>query len=257
MAKMIAAQRQQKIIELLDESGGYKIADLAKTFNVSKETIRRDLIHLNEIGALQKSYGGAVPNYEFHSIAVSDKLNANQNAKMTICQKALEYIPDNAIIYLDTGSTLTCLAKLLSERTGITIITNSFSAANALINAKCAVYLTGGQLNSRNQSMEGYQTTNFLNTIKVEIAFLGTTGFDQHQGPTTIDFLDAQAKQTIIRNAKKNIVLADSSKATLTAMNQYASWHEIDYFITDSNIPPKVAEYLREMTTVVLTDFHQ
>lgn len=252
MSKMIAAQRQQKIVELLNENGAYKLADLAKEFNVSKETIRRDLILLNESGAIQKSYGGAMPNYELQPTAVTEKMSTNQDLKVSVCHKALEMIPSQTIVYLDTGSTMTCLAKMLALRNDVTIITNSLSVANAMNNANCPVYLTGGQLNTRNQSLEGYQTTNFLQSVKVEIAFLGTSGFDQHEGPTTIDFLDAQSKQTIMRNAKKTIVLTDSSKASLTAMHQYASWNEIDCLITDNGLSKEIIEELTEHTDIVL-----
>ena len=164
----------------------------------------------------------------------------------------MEFIPENAVVYLDTGSTTACLASLLRTKVGLTIITNSLSAANALIDSKCTVHVTGGQLNSLNMSFEGYQATNFLSTIKVEIAFLGTTGFDRHNGPTTIDFLDAQVKQTIIHNSKKNIVLTDSSKARLTAMSQYANWREIDYLISDDGLPERTIKQLKECTNIVI-----
>lgn len=254
MAKLIAAQRQQQIVELLNENGGLKIAELAERFGVSKETIRRDLIRLNEAGAIQKSYGGAVSNYEFHSANVADKMVANQEIKMKICQRALGFIPENAIVYLDTGSTVTCLASLLKHRSDLTIITNSLSVVNAMLGTNCVVYMTGGELDSRNQSFGGYQTTNFLSTIKVELAFLGTTGFNQHHGPTTIGFLDAQSKQMAVQNAKKRIVLTDSSKSTSTALNQYASWKEIDCLIIDTDIDKKVLKNVRSETQVVLVD---
>lgn len=252
MAKKIAAQRQKEIIELLEKNGGYKLTELAEIFQVSKETIRRDLIHLNEIGAIQKKYGGAVSAYEFHSQSVSSKFGANTELKQRICEKAAMMVPDNAVVYLDTGSTAACLAKLLSERVGLTIITNSLSVAEAFLGSQCTVHVTGGQMNSLNMSLEGYQTTNFLSTIKVELAFLGTTGFDQHNGPTTIDFLDAQVKQTILHNSKKNIVIADSSKANLTAMSQYATWHEIDSLISDYHLPEETKKRLSEFTDVII-----
>lgn len=251
MAKKIAAQRQKEIVDLLEENGGYKLSELADLFHVSKETIRRDLIHLNEIGAIQKKYGGAVSSYEFQSQSVSSKLDANLSLKQKICEKALEFIPENSVIYLDTGSTVACLAKLLRSRVGLTIITNSLSAAESLIGSQCTVHVAGGQMNSLNMSLEGYQATNFLSTIKVEIAFLGTTGYDQHNGPTTIDFLDAQVKQTILHNSKKNIVLSDSSKAKLTAMSQYATWHEIDCLISDDGLPEDTIEKLKEHTKII------
>ena len=158
------------------------MTELANIFNVSKETIRRDLIHLNEIGAIQKKYGGAVSAYEFQSQPVSMKLEKNHDLKERICRKALEFIPQNSIIYIDTGSTCTCLASMLKQYEGLTVITNSLSAAEALVDSKCMVHVAGGQLNSLNLSFEGYQTTSFLGTIKVELAFMGSTGFDQHNG---------------------------------------------------------------------------
>ena len=106
-------------------------------------------------------------------------------------------------------------------------------------------------MNSLNLSFEGYQTTNFLGTVKVETAFFGTTGFDQHNGPTTIDFLDAQAKQTILHNSKTSIVLTDSSKATSTALSQYATWQEIDYLISDDGLPKETISKLGEYTQII------
>jgi DeoR family fructose operon transcriptional repressor len=251
MAKKIAAQRQKEIVELLEKNGGYKMTELAEIFQVSKETIRRDLIHLNEIGAIQKKYGGAVSAYEFQSQPVSAKSEKNHALKEKICKKALEFIQDNSVIYLDTGSTCACLASMLSKREGLTIITNSLSVAQALIGSKCIVHVAGGQMNSLNLSFEGYQTTNFLGTVKVETAFFGTTGFDQHNGPTTIDFLDAQAKQTILHNSKTSIVLTDSSKATSTALSQYATWQEIDYLISDDGLPKETISKLGEYTQII------
>ena len=137
MAKKIAAQRQKEIVELLERNGGYKMTELANIFNVSKETI-------------QKKYGGAVSAYEFQSQPVSMKLEKNHDLKERICRKALEFIPQNSIIYIDTGSTCTCLASMLKQYEGLTVITNSLSAAEALVDSKCMVHVAGGQLNSLN-----------------------------------------------------------------------------------------------------------
>ena len=249
--KILAAQRQQKIVEMLKEDGSVKLAELAETFQVSRETIRRDLIHLNETGAITRSYGGAVNNMEFHSIPVAEKINTNQDVKYRICRKALEYIPEGSVLYLDAGSTVSCLASLLGGRSDLTIITNSLSAVNALTDTGCQVYVAGGQFNARNLSFEGLQTARFLETIKVGIAFLGSTGFAHHQGPTTIDFMDSQVKQTIIGNAQRKIVLADSTKSRSTALNEYAKWRDIDLLITDSGIEDAMREELGRYTEVL------
>lgn len=249
--KILAAQRQQQIVELLKEDGSVKMSDLAEKFQVSKETIRRDLIHLNETGALTRSFGGAVNNFESRSISVSDKITQNQDLKTLICQKALELIPNDSVVYLDTGSTVTYLASFLKSRNDLTIITNSLSSINALVGTGCQVYVAGGQLNMRNLSFEGLQTAHFLETIKVGIAFLGSTGFAQHHGPTTIDFMDLQIKQTIIQNAHRNIVLADSSKSRSTALNEYTKWKNIDLLITDRGIEESIKEEITRVTEVI------
>jgi DeoR family fructose operon transcriptional repressor len=254
MGKIIAAERQKEILKLLHDNGSVKIGQLAEQFQVSRETIRRDLSYLNEIGAAQRSHGGATSIYEFGNIPIETRINKNADLKTRLCEKALEFIPQTGVIYLDAGSTMVHMAKLLSQRSGCTIVTCSLSAANVLIGSDNATIITGGQLNSSNMSAEGFQATNFINNLKVAVSFLGTNGFEQHNGPAVSDFADAQTKQAIIPNSKMNIVISDSSKAFTSALVQYASWRDIDYFITDSDLPKDLYESLSEVTNVIMVE---
>lgn len=254
MGKLIAAERQKEILKLLHDNGSVKIGQLAEQFDVSRETIRRDLSYLNEIGAAQRSHGGATSMYEFGNIPIETRINKDADLKTKLCEKALEFIPPTGVIYLDAGSTIVHMAKLLAQRSGCTIVTCSLSAANVLINSDNTTIITGGQLNSANMSAEGFQTTNFINNLKVAVSFLGTNGFEQHRGPAVSDFADAQTKQAILPNAKLNIVISDSSKASTSALVQYASWRDVDYFITDSDLPKPLYDMISEMTNVILVD---
>lgn len=101
---------------------------------------------------------------------------------------------------------------------------------------------------------DGFQATDFISKVKVDIAFLGTNGFEQHNGPSGTDFLDIQAKQAIIKNSKMNVVISESRKATYSALIQYASWRDIDYFITDNDLPLSYKTKLEEMTSVICVD---
>lgn len=253
MAKLLAEERQNKIVTLLNENGSFKMADLAELLNVSKETIRRDLIMLNEQGRVKKSYGGAV-SFELKTKTMLSRIDTNLHIKNAICKKALEYLPNQGVIYLDTGSTVTCFASMLHERNGLTIITNSLSVVNALVGSNNTVIITGGQLNSTNMSMEGYQASNFLSTVKFELAVFGTNGFEGHKGPTTCDFLDLQTKQITIDNAKSSIVLTEGIKGSTTSLTQYTSWHNIDYLITDKSLPENIIPSLEESTALVIVD---
>lgn len=254
MGKLIAAERQKEILKLLHDNGSVKIGQLAEEFQVSRETIRRDLSYLNEIGAAQRSHGGATSIYEFGNVPIEPRINKDADIKIKLCEKALEFLPQTGVIYLDAGSTIVHLARLLSQRTGCTIVTSSLSAANVLINSDNTTIITGGQLNSSNMSAEGFQTTNFINNLKVAVSFLGTNGFEQHKGPAVSAFADAQIKQAIVPNSKLNIVISDSSKASTSALIQYASWRDIDYFITDSALPKPIYDTIKEMTHVILVD---
>lgn len=253
MSKTIAADRRRQITDTLGETGSIKIPDLAQRFGVSKETIRRDLIFLEEKGLLQKSHGGAITtdNYEFDTIAVEKRIGKNYETKMLICKKALSLLSEQAVVFVDTGSTMHCMAELLCVKTKLTIITNSLSAANVLIKSKNHVILTGGKLNPETMATDGLQTMDFLSRIKVDVAFLGSSGFEQHDGPSGTDFSDIETKRTILKNAKTGIVVADSQKASYSALMQYASWRDIDHFVTDANLPDGFKKKLNEVTNVI------
>ena len=104
MGKIIAAERQKEILKLLHDNGSVKIGQLADYFEVSRETIRRDLSYLTEIGAAQRSHGGATSIYEFGNIPIETRINKDADIKTKLCEKALEFIPQTGVIYLDSGN---------------------------------------------------------------------------------------------------------------------------------------------------------
>lgn len=254
MGKLIAAERQKEILKLLSDNGSVKIGQLADRFEVSKETIRRDLDHLNLMGYLERSHGGATSVFEYGNISTEKRISKDAEVKKKLCEAALSYLPSSGVIYLDSGSTIAHLAKLLAQRSGNTIITPSLSSANILANSDNTIILIGGQLNPSNMSTEGFQNISFINSLRVSASFLGTNGFEEHNGPASSEFSDAQTKQAIVPNSHMNIVITDSSKATMSALIQYTSWRNIDVLITDTKLPQNLYQKISEMTEVVLID---
>lgn len=252
MTKRNAAERQAQILELLSNNGTMKAVELADHFHVSRETIRRDLIALNNAGTAKKWFGGVLPVHDFKISSVDSRLAERQEQKIQICKKALEFIPDRAILYIDTGSTALCMARLLRARSGYTVISCSLPVINELADSKNHVIATGGSVNSQTMSMTGMQTIEFLDSIKMDLAILGSSGFDRHKGPTTNDFDDGQIKKMAVRNACASIVIADSQKASYSSLKQYAGWHEIDHLITDSEFSEDTLHMLNEQTHVVV-----
>lgn len=226
-----------------------KIIDLANYFHVSRETIRRDLIVLNEAGSIKK---WVVPAYDFETRPVDARMKEREDSKAAICEKAFEILRDRSVLYLDTGSTVLCMAKRLKNSSGHTIITNSIPVINELIGSDNQLIVTGGSINQRVMSVMGAQTISFLECIKIDVAILGSSGFGRHKGPTSNTFEDCQIKTTAIQNAQTSIVLADSSKSTYSSLTQYASWRDIDYLITDSELPEEMQKQLEELTAVII-----
>lgn len=252
MTKLITAERRNKIAEMIISNGSIKVGELAKAFDVSTETIRKDLIFLDKKGIVKKSHGGALSSLEFIEKPLEDRNMENYEAKLAIANEALSFIKDNSVIFIDAGSTALCLAKLLYLKKGLTIITNSVSALNVLANSKNIVHMSGGQLNNTTMALEGFGASNFLSKIKVDIAFLGSSGFKGHNGPTSIDFSDAEVKSIMIKNAKQTVVLADSKKAYSTAMVEYALWKNIDFLITDDKINLNDAKEIQKQVSLII-----
>lgn len=251
MARLSSQKRQEQIIELLNNNGSMKVTELANYFSVSRETIRRDLNILSEEGSIKKGFGGALAANDFTTLPIDSRLQERHHEKMRIAQEALSYIPDHGIIYLDTGSTTLSLAMSMKHLSGYTVITNSISVVNTLIESNNRVIFLGGECDPEIMGTSGTQTSAPLRTLRIDVAFLGTTGFEHHNGPSTNSFSDAQVKACAIACAQNSIVLSDSRKSGYSSFTQYATWEDIDYLITDSNLPDTTRSKLSDLTTVV------
>lgn len=252
MARLNAQKRQEQIVELLNNNGSMKATELAEFFSVSRETIRRDLNLLSENGSIKKGFGGAIAVNDFTTLPIDSRLQDEHDAKMRIAQKALSFIPEHGIIYLDTGSTTLSLAITLKNLSGYTVITNSISVLTTLIESKHHLIFLGGECNSEIMATTGVQVTDLLKTLRIDIAFLGTAGFEKHNGPATNAFTDGQIKTCALSCAQTRIVLSDSRKAKYSSFQQYASWNDIDYLITDTDLPQSSLNTLKDSTNVIL-----
>lgn len=254
MKKSSAAERQAQIVDLLSINGTMKIVDLANHLNVSRETIRRDLIELSETGAVKKWFGGAISTQEkqdFSILELNKKMKINATAKMQICQKVLDLIPPQSVIFVDNGSTTLWLARYLKQLSGYTIITTSIPVINTCINSSNKLIITGGVVDPLIMSAMSAPTLDFLKHLKTDVAILGSSGFKLNDGPTGNNFEYSHIKKAVIKNAQTSIVLADSSKATYSSLVQYADWKEIDYLITNSDIDSDIRKKIESKTNVI------
>lgn len=248
----MALERQNKILQLINSNGSVRAADIAKAMDVSTETIRKDLVALHKRGLLVKKFGGAVAVHEFGEQPVDARAMENQEAKNAIAARALDFIDGNSVIFIDSGSTLLCFAKAFPAGKGLALVTNSFKAVEYLVKSNNSVFFVGGEVSETTMATSGMWASYSLNTMKIDVAFLGTSGFQSHNGPCSKTFSDIQFKTEVLKNSRRTIVLADSSKFTTNAISMYAEWSDIDMLITSEGAPNELMEAVKAQTDVVV-----
>lgn len=254
MKKSFTAERRNEIAQQLLKDGNIKVGELADKFNVSTETIRKDIIYLEEQGLAQKSYGGAIASKGLLERPVSVKEIENMDIKSDIALAAMRMIPNNSIILLDAGSTTYALAKLLSLKSDLTIFTNSVNIMNLLCTTNNKVFCFGGQIRGSSKASVGDWAIQELSTIRIDVAFMGTDGFQNFDGPSTASFEESQFKRAIVDHSDKTIVLTDNSKFTNTSLFRVCEWNRIYALITnesnDENYS-KLKEKIEKQTTFI------
>ncbi len=246
-------RRRDELAEVLLRDGHINASEQAALFGVSHETIRKDIIYLENIGLARKGYGGAVVSPEEAEQSFSEKYVENQDQKRRIAVAARACIEEGDAILLDSGSTVYALARLLCvQPAGVTVFTNSLKAAQLLQEGGVHTYLLGGRVRASSGAVTGTWALEQLSQIRVQKAFLGTSGFARRQGPCIESFEEAQIKQAMMACAQQKILLGDSGKARRSTLIQYACWQELDMMITDRGLDEEtgkeIAQHVRVMT---------
>lgn len=244
-------KRRNEILEELGRDANVSVNALAEKFDVTTETIRKDLRFWEEKGVLRKTHGGAVFSAEDTVRHISKRLVENVDAKNLLAEKALEYIPERGVIFLDSGSTMLCLAKRVSILSGLTIVTNSIIIANTLSESKNTVLLAGGRVWGETLGTVGLWATSALASIRLDVAFIGCSGIIGFDGPTVEGLADAEVKRTVLSRARLSVALADSEKFKTSGLISFCTWKDIGLLITNADADPAVCAEIGEHTEVV------
>jgi DeoR/GlpR family transcriptional regulator of sugar metabolism len=245
-------ERRSYIEKRLAAEGSIRVAELARLFGVSSETIRKDLLFLEEKGLAVKAYGGALALGGASEPSFTEKSVTHIEEKKRIAQAALMSIESGMSLILDSGSTLFILAQALAIKKDITVFTNGLKAAQLLDEYGITTYVLGGQVRHNSNAIVGSWAKRSLSEIRVDLTVLGTSGFRDRGGPCVENFVEAELKCAMRDAGNRVIVLGDSSKAQAQAVIEFADWSDIDELITDHNIGSDVLEKIKEKTTVTV-----
>ncbi|MBE6730819.1 MAG: DeoR/GlpR transcriptional regulator [Ruminococcaceae bacterium] len=208
-------ERQQNILNLLHENGKISVNKLSKILNYSEMTVRRDLTKMEKAGLLKRSHGMALEN-DIQSQPITTRSFAQDGEKRTLSKEASKYLSDNITVFLDSSSTCIYLIPYIAEKKNITIFTNSVQVLLSAANFHIPCYLTGGKYFEKDMCLLGPQAEKFAENINADIAFFSCAGYTE-DGKITDDSEEQTAvRLAAMKNAKKIIMLFDSTKKNLT-----------------------------------------
>ncbi|MDD7795713.1 DeoR/GlpR family DNA-binding transcription regulator [Clostridium sp. 'White wine YQ'] len=237
-------ERRNEIFNIISIEPKVSVKKLSNILGVSEVTIRKDLSALEEEGVLKRTHGGAV---QMASSSIEKRLSFRQNEKQRIAEEASKLVLPGETILLEAGSTNTVLAKEISKKSGVHIITNSLYITYMLKDTlQVKVTLLGGELQQDSEAMVGPLTTLSLSKIAVDKAFIGMDGFSEKLGFTCGDFFRAEVGKEMCKRAEKTIVLADSSKFDNIGVTPVVELNDVYMVISDKDITKEKLSILKK-----------
>lgn len=257
---MYAEERRRQIASLTAVEGRVNVTELSQRFEVTAETIRRDLAVLDQDGVVHRVHGGAVATQSFQTaeFSLDARSRSAQPAKSAIARAALDFLPEpGGSLFLDSGTTINAMASLIGDRASQSrwsIVTNSLPSALDLASKNAPdVQLLGGSVRAITQAVVGDTALRALALLRADVAFIGTNALTLDHGLSTADSQEAAVKAAMVTNAHKVVVLCDSTKLGNDYLVSFATTSDIDVLITDDNAPSSILDALRAREIEVVT----
>ncbi|MDY0909446.1 DeoR/GlpR family DNA-binding transcription regulator [Microbacterium sp. CFBP9034] len=251
---MYATERQEQIELTLAVDGRVSVVELADRFDVTTETVRRDLAQLESSGALRRVHGGAVAADRASTTEppLVERLQRHSAAKSAIGRRAVAAVADGfrGSVFLDAGTTTaavaTHLAPLVSAGS-IEVVTHALTLASALAaTPNAALTLIGGRVRGLTAAAVGADTVRAIESMRPDVAFIGTNGVSAGFGLSTPDPDEAAVKRAIVRSARRVVVVADAEKLGRELLVGFAPLAEVDVLVTDAAPDPELSAALSD-----------
>lgn len=240
---MLAEDRLEKIVSLVNEHGSITATELMQLLDASESTIRRDLTRLAQLGRIVKVHGGATAvNRTVVSAdqTVYEKYSVHLEEKTAIARFAATLIGPDDFVYIDAGSTTERLVDFITE-TRTTYFTNSISVAHTLLSKGCRVLVPAGELKPVTEALVGEQTVETLRRYHFTVGFFGANGATPDEGFTTPETGEALVKSTALVQTLRPYVLCDSSKFSMVSPVTFADFD--DATVVTDTLPSGLEDY--------------
>lgn len=250
---MLPLERKQQIIDIILKENTIYVSDLSKKFDVTEETIRRDLEKLENEGILTRTYGGAVINkHTKEDLPFSTRNTLNKDIKYRIALLASNLINNGDTLMLDPSSTVLELTALIKEKEDMTIITNSLEIVYKYSNLTMHIISTGGSLKKNSLSLVGTTAYEAIKKYNVDTLFMSCKGLSLTRGITDSNEPEADLKRQMMKQANKIVLLADHTKFDRIAFAQIAEIQQIDLVITDQQPSEEWVSFFKQCQVELL-----
>ena len=239
--------RQKTILDHARSHGEVQVDPLAESFNVTPQTIRRDLNQLCRLRLLQRVHGGAVASDGVENLGYAARKRLAADEKANIGRRAAALIPDDSSLFINIGTTTEQVAEFLTQRVGLLVITNNLNVVNTLRRSETIEVMTaGGTVRREDGAIVGAAATEFIERFKVDYAIVGASAIEDDGAILDYDMREVRVAQAIIRNSRAVVLVADGNKFQRNAPVRVSSVSEIDYFVTDRPPPDAFAQACRQ-----------
>jgi DeoR family glycerol-3-phosphate regulon repressor len=242
-----ASERQEQILDIARQVGRVTVDDLAVRFDVTPQTIRKDLNDLCGQRILTRTHGGAIISSGVENVVYDARRNLARAEKQAIGERAAALIPNNSSLFVNIGTTTEEVARNLTRHEGLMVITNNIHVAHTLTpSPRIEVIIAGGQVRKPDGGIVGESVVEFVSQFRVDRAVIGVSAIDDDGALLDFDYREVMAARAIVRNARHTILVADSMKFTRTAPVRLGHISQVDIFVTDRPPPEGVTEVCRQ-----------
>jgi DeoR/GlpR family transcriptional regulator of sugar metabolism len=244
---MLAIERKSQIIAMLREKKKVVVSELSKLFNVTEETIRKDLKDLENNDFIVRGHGGAVLKNDLLSPSFIERETINFNAKQHIAALAEKYIEDGMTLMVDTSTTASIVVQTLPPNKSVTIITNSYKLiSDCSVHKNLHFIATGGHANYHYKAYVGRDAFKVIRGYNADCAILGCNSISKKFGFMESNELEADVKIEMAEHSRKIIIVADSSKLDKESSVCTINFNRVDCMIMEKAPPSEWVELFKQ-----------
>lgn len=244
---MKQVERHALIVERVNQAGFVTIEDLAKEFEVTHQTVRRDLKELDNENKIQRFHGGAGQHSSVSNTPYSNRKVSFLEEKQRIAEAIANEIPDHASMFINIGTTTEAIAQALMNHTGLTIITNNLHVASIMSRKDdFKIIIAGGVVRNRDGGIMGEATIDFVNQFKVDYAIIGISGIDDTGDLLDFDYQEVRVAKAIVEHSRHIFLAADHSKFGRNAMTRLGHISQVHRVFTSAPPPAPIQNILQE-----------